>query len=311
MIIYLKPRSAFPELHSDTIFGAICSAVSELYDDKTLRTIVELEEKPPFILSSAFPFVYRDGKRIHFFPKPLEEQKKTDSAGIDVVKKWKKVKYIEQTIFESWRSGEINEDKILKEFNQYIVRKGLFYDKSLEIPEGAFRINELNSPRNTINRITQASDNLFYSTGYYYKNAGLFFLVRFFDQRYKEIVEGAMRFLRDRGFGGDVSAGRGQFDFECEDTDIIEEMKGERFITLSRYIPNEDEVNTPGDCWYELGLKRGRTPDGHVKKQVRFFTEGSTFPDMRKEYYGRIVTVEENAVECGLAYDLAMMIWEK
>ncbi len=32
---------------------------------------------------------------------------------------------------------------------------------------------------------------------------------------------------------------------------------------------------------------------------------------MRKEYYGRIVTVEENAVECGLAYDLAMMIWEK
>jgi hypothetical protein len=27
---------------------------------------------------------------------------------------------------------------------------------------------------------------------------------------------------------------------------------------------------------------------------------------MKKEYYGRMVTVEENAVECGLAYDLAI-----
>jgi hypothetical protein len=32
---------------------------------------------------------------------------------------------------------------------------------------------------------------------------------------------------------------------------------------------------------------------------------------MRKEYYGRIVTVEENAVECGLAYDVGMRRWER
>lgn len=309
MIIYLKPRSAFPELHSDTIFGALYSAVSELYDDEEkLRAIIEFEEKPPFIISSAFPFVYNNEEKILFFPKPIEEPKKSESAGIDVVKKWKKVKYIEKTIFESWRSGEIDEDKILKEFNQYIVRKGLFFDKSLEIPEEDFRINELNSPRNTVNRITQASDNLFYSTGYYYKNAGLFFLVRLFDQRYKEIVEGAMRFLSDRGFGGDISAGRGQFDFECEDTNILREIPGERFIMLSRYTPNGDELKCSDDCWYEIGMKRGRTPDGRVKKQIRFFVEGSTFPDLNKEYYGRIVKVEENAIEYGIAHNLAMKV---
>jgi CRISPR-associated protein Csm4 len=310
MIIYLKPRSAFPELHSDTIFGALCRAISELYDDKTLRSIIAFDEKPPFILSSAFPFVYSNGEKIHFFPKPIEEPKKTDSVGMDIVKKWEKVNYIEETIFESWRAGEIDEDKILREFDRYKVSDGLFFDKSLKIPEASFWIRELISPRNEINRLTQASDNLFYSRGDYYRNAGLFFLVRFFDQKYKKIVEGAMRFLRDRGFGGDVSAGKGQFDFECEDTDILREITGERFITLSRYIPNGDELKCPGDCWYEIEMKRGRTAAGKVKKQIHFFVDGSTFPDLNKEYYGRIIKVEENANECGLAYNLAMKIWE-
>ena len=306
MIIYLKPKSAFPELHSDTIFGAICWAVSELYDDEKLRSIIEFEEKPPFVVSSTFPFVYSDEEKIHFFPKPIEEPKKTESVRMEVVKTWKGVKYIEKTIFESWRSGEIDEEKILKEFDRYKLKEGFLFDKDLKIPEADFWIRELNSPRNAINRVTQASENLFYSSGYYYRNAGLFFLVRFFDPGYKEIVEGAMRFLRDRGFGGDVSVGRGQFDFECQDTDILREIKGERFITLSRYIPDGDEVKCHGDCWYEIGMKRGRTPNGRVKKQVRFFVEGSTFPDPKKGYYGRIVKVEENAVEYEIAYDLAM-----
>jgi CRISPR-associated protein Csm4 len=255
--------------------------------------------------------VYSNEGNIHFFPKPIEEPKKTESVRMEVVKAWKGVKYIEKTIFESWRSGEIGEEKILKEFDRYKLKERFFFDKDLKIPEADFWIRELNSPRNAINRVTQASENLFYSTGYYYHNAGLFFLVRFFDPGYKKIVEGAMRFLRDRGFGGDVSVGKGQFDFECQNTDILREIKGERFISLSRYIPDGGEVKCHDDCWYEIGMKRGRTPDGKVKKQVRFFVEGSTFPDLKKGYYGRIVKVEENAVEYGIAYDLAMKRWER
>jgi len=311
MIIYLKPKSAFPELHSDTIFGAICRVVSELYDDEKLRSIIEFEEKPPFVVSSAFPFVYANKEKIHFFPKPIVEPKEKESFRIDDVKAWWSVKYIDQTTFESWRSGEIDAEKILQGFNQYNLRGGFLYDKDYTVPATGFWIKELSTPRNVINRVTQASDNLFYSSGYYYHNTGLFFLVRFFDPGYKEIVKEAMRFLRDRGFGGDVSAGRGQFDFECQDIDILKEIKGERFITLSRYIPNEDEIISPDNCWYEIGTKRGRTPSGRRKKQIRFFIEGSTFPKLNKDHYGRIVTVEENAVECGLAYDVGMRKWER
>ena len=31
MLIYIKPLSTFPKLHSDTLFGALTSAISELY----------------------------------------------------------------------------------------------------------------------------------------------------------------------------------------------------------------------------------------------------------------------------------------
>lgn len=308
MIIYLKPKSSFPELHSDTIFGSICSAVSELYADETekLSAMIEFEEEPPFMVSSAFPFVYGTGEKIHFFPKPIEEPKESESVNVDDVKALRGVKYIDQTIFESWRSGDIDEEKILQEFDQYTLSGRFLVDKNLTALEADFWVKELNAPRNAINRVTQASYALFYSPGHYYHNAGLFFLVRFFDSGYKEIVEGALRFLRDRGFGGDVSAGRGQFDFELEDTDILKEIKGERFITLSRYIPKGDELRTPGDWRYELGMKRGRTPGGRIKKQIRFFVEGSTFPSLNRAYYGRIVEVEENAVEYGIAYDLAL-----
>lgn len=66
MIVYLQPKSAFSKSipRSDTLFGAICWAISLLYGVKKLECLLEcyIEEKAPFIISSMFPYIKWDGK---------------------------------------------------------------------------------------------------------------------------------------------------------------------------------------------------------------------------------------------------------
>lgn len=66
MIVYLQPKSAFSKSipRSDTLFGAICWSISVLYGVKELEDLLEcyIEEKAPFIISSMFPYIKRDGK---------------------------------------------------------------------------------------------------------------------------------------------------------------------------------------------------------------------------------------------------------
>ena len=60
MLIYLKPLSIFPELHSDTLFGAITYAISQLYPEKVDEMVKFFEDEPPFIISSTFPFIFKE-----------------------------------------------------------------------------------------------------------------------------------------------------------------------------------------------------------------------------------------------------------
>ncbi|GBE54418.1 hypothetical protein BMS3Bbin15_00571 [archaeon BMS3Bbin15] len=170
-----------------------------------------------------------------------------------------------------------------------------------------FKVESINLPRNTINRVTQASENIFYTSLHNFsEDGGLFFAIRFLDTIYKNDVIAALKFLRDRGFGGDVSVGKGQFDFKIEDKDI-QNQDGERFVILSRYIPGEElKLFNMEEMWYEIGSKRGRGSDGRVRRQVRFFIEGSTFPEIRREFYGRIIHSAGDAVEYGYSYKVGM-----
>ena len=75
MLIYIKPLSTFPKLHSDTLFGAITSAINELYPDMIEDMIKEYcDGRPPFIRSSAFPYIYNDERKVRFYPKILLDQ---------------------------------------------------------------------------------------------------------------------------------------------------------------------------------------------------------------------------------------------
>lgn len=308
MIIYIEPKSLFPQLSSDTLYGAIFSAISNLYED--FDELLDLFKKtPPFLISSAFPFVWGE-KWVHFFPKPIGDvpglENMKDREGI---KRLKKVKYVHESIFNKWINGEVDEAFLLKNIDNYEIKDGSIYPKEVKLK---FNIESLDSARNSINRITQSAD-IFYSSGNFYKNAGLFFLVRFINEEYRkkysEVVLGAVKFLGDRGIGEDISSGKGHFEIiEFSDKEIIHESeKGNRFVSLSRYLPTKEEIktyHTKNNLWYDIITKRGRSSEGRIRKQVRFFSEGSTFPDLGKEIYGELIPVEKKAIEFGYAYNV-------
>ena len=70
MLVNIKPLSTFPKLHSDTLFGALLSAINELYPDKVEYIIDKFEEgEPPFLISSTFPVLFNENENIRFYPK--------------------------------------------------------------------------------------------------------------------------------------------------------------------------------------------------------------------------------------------------
>jgi len=318
LLVHIRPISDFPTVHSDRLFGAICVAIKDLYSEEKLVDLIEkFEKEPPFLLSSIFPYVNHEGGRTYFLPKPIEDIKKINDHKkyIDNYKNIKNVKYISDEIFNSWTNGKIDEAYILKNIDKYKIRTCLLFPKDKKLK---FNMVTSDIPRNRINRLNNLSEDIFYFNGKNYDNMSLFFIIRFYDQKYEELLIESLKFLRDyRGFGKDLSVGKGMFEIqEISDNKIIKSMKdNKRFITLSRYIPSIDEINmfrVRKKAYYGIVSKRGMIPGDKPKKQVHFFTEGSTFPNIKnietaKAIYGKMVCVHEKAVEYGFAFNVGML----
>lgn len=289
-------------MHSDTIFGAILSAANQLYRDNFTELVQKFndnDDAAPFLVSSAYPYLEEDGDKIRFYPKPILKPVKHNINQDKIIKK---VNYVQENLFKTWISSE-GEKSIINQLDDYHLQEGLLLEEDLG-QDFAYQSSTI--PRNTINRVTNASENIFYSSGVSFRRMGLFFLVRFIDEEYKNLFEGSIRFLRDRGFGGDISVGKGQFDYEIAYEDPLTD-EGNRFLTLSRYCPTSSELSQfNNDLWYELGSKRGRSADGSKRKEFKFFREGSSFPKLDKKIYGRIVKVASQALEYGLAYNVGV-----
>ncbi|HID71426.1 MAG TPA: type III-A CRISPR-associated RAMP protein Csm4 [Thermoplasmata archaeon] len=298
-IVYIRPKSIFPDLSSNTIFGAICSALKELYEGEPEEMIGKFKEKPPFLLSSAFP--YTDGHL--FFPMLIMHKKipdeKLDKA-LEGAKELKDVRYVHKDIFNGLINGKLDLIELMTEVEKYKIERGFLMDKEVRIG-----IETAEVPHNMLNRLSSESLYFFHS-GKLYKNSGLFFLIRFYDKSYEEKIEAALNFLEDRGFGGKISGGCGWFEHEIRDEKLIEEPEdGEILTTLSLYLPERDEFESfkrSNKIWYVPVRIIGRHRDGFMKKGVVMLKEGSTFGDIGREFYGRIAEVLDKVVEYGFAF---------
>lgn len=303
MLIYIKPLSTFPKLHSDTLFGAITSAISELYPEILEDMLKEFcDGRPPFILSSAFPYIYNDETKVRFYPKIILDYDSSD-INRDILKKYKKINFIDEEMFLSMINGDLTEFELLNQYDKYFESGSLLMAKDYGINA---QISGNILPNNSVNRLTNESDAIFYSQGDTFQNMGLFFIINFFDEGYEDIIKNVFKFLKDRGFGRDLSTGKGQFDYEISNDSIeeFENTNGNSFTTLSRYVPTPEELDKINEySAYEIDSKRGRHPSGEIRKEIKFFKEGSTFPNYQLTYGNIIKSGDVNpAIEYGYAF---------
>lgn len=309
MLVYIKPLSIFPKLHSDRIFGAILSSISELYPNKVNEIIDDFKNNnPPFIISSTFPAINAGDEKIRFFPKIIIDTK-YDSFDLNDLKDFKKVEYYEESIFMDIINGKLSEKDILENYSGYHRIGSLLMIKNREVN---IEVTDAIVPNNMINRLS-GETKIFYSEGLKYgENIELFCFIEVFNHEYEQIIKAVFKFLKDRGFGRDISIGKGQFDYSIEDININdlsdnqEVHDNDKFITLSRFIPSENDLKFIKEYSdYEILSKRSKDKSGEIRKQVRFFKEGSTFKNYAK-YYGQIVESGgiKPAIEYGYAFPL-------
>lgn len=304
MLVYIKPLTLFPEIHSDTLFGALCSAISNLYPYKMDDMISNfLDNNPPFIISSPLPYIYDEEKIIRLYPKIHDSSDKRYDS--NKLKQYKTIQYFDEATFIDYIKGDITESDLIDNIDKLAYNNIIFQDD--------YNINfscvEKILPGNNINRLTNSSENIYYTSGYEYSDMGLYFFIKFFDKEYERIVTSAIKYLKDAGLGKDISIGKGQFDYFFEENNQIENIiyynKGMFFTTLSRYIPTENELkNITNKSYYDITSKRGRSSNGEIRRKVTFFTEGSTFFNNNQEFYGKIIEsgIVNPSVEYGYAF---------
>jgi len=273
-------------IHSDTIFSAICNNYRLLYEKEELENLLRgFKDDPPFLISSAFPYSHD----VLFFPTPksIDVSKCVERRDI---KRFKKIEFISQKVVE-----DLTENNLVEHLREDNIVQG----KLLVSNEEKERIDdkiwiEREVPRVSIDRRSSSSNIYYFGEVEYCKECGLYFLVNFREDAYKNKLNAAIRLMGDEGVGGDRSYGKGLFTIEFKD--FSWNIDSGSFVTLSLYFPREDEIEMVKNGYYEI-IGRGGwvySPDekGTRKKFVRMLSEGSTFKG-DKTYYGGVVKVGE------------------
>lgn len=305
--VYISPKSVFPaELPSNTLFGAICSAMSDLGLDPGVL-VDTYRSSPPFLLSSAFPYARSGDTVSHFFPVPAGLFfSSSHQKSYEKLKKMKDIRFVHENIFRDIISGNIAGNDILQNLDdRYVIRDKCLYPS--ETAGGKWERKPIEVPHNHINRMSMQSEGFFHTYGSVYGSGGLFFLLDFRDSNYEKEVRSALRLLEDRGFGPKVSAGQGQFSLSYGEIQLPEAKDGRHLLTFSRFLPG-DFSGFGREVWYDLIPIQGRSSDGFMKKKVIMLREGSVFRDTGQDFYGSIAEVRDNprTVEYGVAMTVKM-----
>lgn len=300
-VFYLEARSPFHlgergvglegtsvVARADTVFSALCVTYREWYGVEALENdfLEAFRESPPFLLSSAFPYVMLSDGPLRLFPRPLGAPPGLEEDNFATLKKIKKIAFVSEVIFNRWVTGDplpVENIVLLHE-----GRVGVTQEESDALHEALdpddenriwlWRIDEV--PRVTVDRVSSAS--AVYRAGRvrYALGGGVWVGFRWHGDGWSEIIEGLLHILGDAGLGGERSAGHGQFSLMGSGSMDLPDA-AERFVTLSPYWPQPDEV-TPAlgeGSSYSLLLRRGwmGSPDGRAlrRKAVMMLGEGS------------------------------------
>lgn len=288
-------------IHSDTLFSAICNTYLLLYGKNELEAMLAKfgERNPPFLISSAFPFI----KEILLFPIP----KNVDfSRYSDEPKRFKRVEFISEEIFKAIIANK-EIDKYIAESNLLQNKRILATTREVKLFQNFFKVKNVEEfqfwakrevPRVVIDRKTSKSGIYHFGEVVFFRNCGLYFLIRTLDgfkEKYEKRIRACLYLLMDEGIGGDRTYGKGLFKrirFNSFSIDI--EYKN-YFVTLSLYHPRREEVSHVKEGYYELVSRGGwiYSPAGKSirRKTIRLLVEGSVVKS-HDEPYGSLTSVK-------------------
>lgn len=325
-IVKLSPESAFHALpSSDTLFGALCWSIRRLCGNERLKEVLtEIDNNPLFVLSSAFPILEVKGSdALYFLPKPVttgitvydveaiagRNNKKVQVIVITEYKKYKKAEYVSESIFLDVQKGASDRSV----FEQYMKENIVLFSNILMTKDEYNLIDAHLKIKPFISSVVQknAIDRLSMSTGeegqtfyqqeiYASKIFGLYFLMKTSNVSFFTPL---LRYLEDKGIGGNRSTGKGRFKIKViGEKSLPDSADVKTFLNLSRFIPSNGDIdlNSHRNC-YEVFPYRSKVDseyefkgDDVWKDRVMYLKEGSVLvANEKKPFYGRCPIVKE------------------
>lgn len=327
--IKIKLKSGLlTDLQSDTIFGHFCWRFREIKGEEDLTRFLDLylQRNPIFTVSNSFYEYNDDKKSFIFLPRPLvpidikyEEKEKNEKNK----KKKKVIDFLKNKCNKKLSSFTLNE------FNYAI--KGDNENLNSEIEERMKKNTKFEPVKPDLrvsveidrNILSNKKGQLFsYAPSYLNKDYSFVIFVKIIDEKKfndfncKEILKETF----ELGFGKKKSSGYGELEFISfeEFSGFIEPSDSNGFITLSNYLPSEDDGLE--DYSYDFHVKYGKLGEEYAlsknpfKKPIILIKPGSTFKTkVVKDFYGRctgngeISTIKE-VIQNGIAFTLRMKI---
>lgn len=307
--ISLTPYGSMTTLpDSQTIFGAICWSIRELYGEDELEELLNnfVDHKNKFALSSSFIEGLFKAPVMNWatLEEIIDIGNKMDIESSQLAirgKQLNKIEYMSEKAFKNYLKGELDRKEVVEDIltgkGKFHISKGILQYKDEKI--GDIDYYEENSRRNLINRLSGTTDEgklFYYKRGFLKPNTNLYFLIKTENIDYFLPV---FRYMADSAIGGDKSVGvngfrvtyKGIFNY----TKNIEEN-----LLLSKYIPHYEEVNWE-ESMYNISIGNYKIESRHdffgqdiLKSQIGYIVEGSKIVlRQNKEIYGRLPIVKD------------------
>lgn len=222
---------------SDVFYSAFYAEYIRIFGEND-RELFQLTENDEFKVSDLLPFKEKKTETFFYVPKPFVndiERKQNNDENEQVVdrKKVKKLSYIPANR--------------LKEYFEFLET-----GKNFPEIDDDFGEKELHT-KNKVSRIGEDTELYNIEVFRFNKDSGLYFIVQL-PEKWQEKFENVLESLSLTGIGGKKSAGYGQFevgelktkDFKADmiflDTSLKKSTNTDRYLLLSSYLPQKDEI---------------------------------------------------------------------
>ncbi|MEA3465352.1 MAG: hypothetical protein U9R29_05015 [Thermodesulfobacteriota bacterium] len=304
----IKPLSAFATpMRSDTLYGQLLCAAAELDGTDGVAALIQqfTDKQPPFVLSSVFPAgklpmpVLSGIKRPTF--KKIAKGNMFDE--LSQQKKFRKLSYI---CVSDWNdvAGQLSS---LKLFQHHRNKK--------PATETEAKVKSSRTMHNSIDR----NNNRVIEGGLYSSESSYFDVDYCYDLYVKtadrESFERLFSHVATTGFGADASTGKGQFDFEIDESfdSAMFHYQGNAEMNLSVCMALEtDQFAGTWNLFTKLAkVWNGFGETNPFKKPFIAFTEGSVFTHMpNSDFVLRNIHSNSDYVQIGLPLTLPLTLEE-